>query len=116
MPIYFIDSTDQTNLYHHTNQLSDGSFPLHYYGLIAGVYVVHQVFHNAMFVSVMAFFARISDPAVGGTYMTLLNTLTNLGGNWPATLALWAVDAVTVKQVLLKVLGLDMCYNFDLLN
>ena len=79
-------------------QLSDGSFPLHYYGLIAGVYVVHQVFHNAMFVSVMAFFARISDPAVGGTYMTLLNTLTNLGGNWPATLALWAVDGVTVKQ------------------
>ena len=60
----------------------------------------HQVFHTAMFVSIMAFFARISDPAVGGTYMTLLNTLTNLGGNWPATLALWAVDAVTVKQVL----------------
>ena len=46
----------------------------------------------------MAFFARISDPAVGGTYMTLLNTLTNLGGNWPATLALWIVDAITVKE------------------
>ena len=79
-------------------QLADGSFPLHYYGMIVGVYVVHQVFHNAMFVSIMAFFASISDPAVGGTYMTLLNTLTNLGGNWPATLALWAVDGVTVKQ------------------
>ena len=26
----------------------------------------------------------------GGTYMTLLNTVCNLGGNWPATLALWA--------------------------
>ena len=46
----------------------------------------------------MAFFARISDPAVGGTYMTLLNTLTNLGGNWPATLALWAVDHLTWKR------------------
>jgi PAT family acetyl-CoA transporter-like MFS transporter 1 len=44
-----------------------------------------------MFVSIMAFFARVSDPAVGGTYMTLLNTLTNLGGNWPATLALWLI-------------------------
>lgn len=42
-----------------------------------------------MFVAIMAFFAKVSDPAVGGTYMTLLNTLTNLGGNWPATLALW---------------------------
>ena len=51
-----------------------------------------------MFVAIMAFFARISDPAVGGTYMTMLNTLTNLGGNWPATLALWAVDHMTWKR------------------
>ena len=51
-----------------------------------------------MFVAIMAFFARISDPAVGGTYMTLLNTLTNLGGNWPATLALWSVDHLTWKR------------------
>ena len=51
-----------------------------------------------MFVSIMAFFAKISDPAVGGTYMTLLNTLTNLGGNWPSTLALWMVDPLTAKQ------------------
>merc|ERR1712037_179707 len=50
-----------------------------------------------MFVSVMAFFAKVSDPAVGGTYMTLLNTVTNLGGNWPSTLALWAVDPLTTK-------------------
>ena len=30
--------------------------------------------------------------------MTLLNTLTNLGGNWPSTLALWMVDPLTIKQ------------------
>lgn len=46
----------------------------------------------------MAFFAHISDPVVGGTYMTLLNTLTNLGGNWPATLSLWFVDPLTIKE------------------
>ena len=51
-----------------------------------------------MFVAIMAFFARISDPAVGGTYMTMLNTLTNLGGNWPSTLALWSVDHLTWKS------------------
>lgn len=52
----------------------------------------------SMFVAIMAFFARISDPAVGGTYMTLLNTLSNLGGNWPATVALWFVDSLTWKS------------------
>jgi PAT family acetyl-CoA transporter-like MFS transporter 1 len=30
--------------------------------------------------------------------MTLLNTLSNLGGNWPSTLALWMVDSLTYKQ------------------
>jgi len=51
-----------------------------------------------MFVASMAFFAKVSDPAVGGTYMTLLNTLCNLGGNWPATAALWFVDTLTFRQ------------------
>ncbi|KAF0298195.1 Acetyl-coenzyme A transporter 1 [Amphibalanus amphitrite] len=78
-------------------KLEDASFPLSYYGLILVVFVLHQVALYSMFVSVMAFFARISDPAVGGTYMTLLNTVTNLGGNWPATMMLWMVDQLTWK-------------------
>ena len=77
---------------------SNGEFPVYYYVMIVAVYMVHQVFLYSMFVSIMAFFARISDPAVGGTYMTFLNTLTNLGGNWPATLALWWVDVLTYKK------------------
>lgn len=46
----------------------------------------------------MGFHAQISDPAMGGTYMTLLNTLSNLGGTWTGTLALWLVDVVSVKD------------------
>ena len=56
---------------------------------------LEQVALYCMFVSIMAFHARISDPRVGGTYLTLLNTLTNLGGNWYQTLALWLVDGLT---------------------
>jgi len=50
---------------------------------------------QCMFVSQMAFFAYVSDPAMGGTYMTLLNTLSNLGGMWPPTVAMMLVDATT---------------------
>ncbi len=32
-----------------------------------------------MFVATMAFHAKISDPGIGGTYMTLLNTVANFG-------------------------------------
>jgi len=51
-----------------------------------------------MFVSIMAFHAKISDPTIGGTFMTLLNTITNLGSVWPTTLVLWLVDPLTMKQ------------------
>lgn len=51
-----------------------------------------------MFVAAMGFFARISDPLFGGTNMTLLNTLLNLGTAWANTAALWMTDLLTYKQ------------------
>ena len=34
---------------------------------------------------------------VGGTYMTLLMTLMNLGHMWVGSFSLWFVDQITVK-------------------
>ncbi|XP_067898321.1 acetyl-coenzyme A transporter 1 [Heterodontus francisci] len=73
-------------------------FPVYYYGVLLFSYALHQVTVYSMYVAVMAFNAKISDPSIGGTYMTLLNTVSNLAGNWPATLALWLVDPLTVKK------------------
>lgn len=76
---------------------ASNGLPMSYYLLLLGSYSLHQICVYCIFVSQMAFFAKISDPLVGGTYMTLLNTVTNLGGNWPATLALWFVDPLTSR-------------------
>ncbi|GIZ02467.1 acetyl-coenzyme A transporter 1 [Caerostris extrusa] len=76
-------------------KLPSGGFPAYYYVVILLAYALHQY---SIFVAWMAFFAKVSDPAIGGTYMTLLNTISNLGGNWPSTLALWLVDPLTVKS------------------
>ena len=46
----------------------------------------------------MAFFTKISDKTFGGSYMTLLNTISNIGSNWPQTLALYLVDLFTLKS------------------
>ena len=78
-------------------QLEDESFPNYYYVVLTIVYAVHRITLFAMFLGIVAFFARISDPKVGGTYMTLLNTFTNLGNMWPASFSLWFVDQVTFK-------------------
>ncbi|KAB7496938.1 Acetyl-coenzyme A transporter 1 [Armadillidium nasatum] len=58
----------------------DGQYHASFYLIVVVVYIVHQVFANCMFVAQMAFYAQVSDPSVGGTYMTLLNTFSNLGG------------------------------------
>ncbi|KFG58351.1 putative Acetyl-coenzyme A transporter, partial [Toxoplasma gondii RUB] len=63
--------------------------------LITGVY---SVCSDLMFVSQMAFFAQVSDPRIGGTYMTFLNTVTNLGVKWPHTLSLLLMDVVGVQD------------------
>ncbi|TRY96334.1 hypothetical protein DNTS_021832 [Danionella cerebrum] len=90
----------------------DEGFPAYYYAVVLLSYAVHQVrgvvfvaVHHgpkvalySMYVACMAFHAKVSDPLIGGTYMTLLNTVTNLGGNWPSTLALWLVDPLTFKE------------------
>ncbi|KAJ8410735.1 hypothetical protein AAFF_G00186920 [Aldrovandia affinis] len=75
-----------------------GGFPMYYYGVVLFSYALHQVTLYSMYVATMAFHAKVSDPMIGGTYMTLLNTMTNLGGNWPSTLALWLVDPLTTKE------------------
>ncbi|XP_037533985.1 acetyl-coenzyme A transporter 1 [Nematolebias whitei] len=76
----------------------EGGFPVYYYAIVLLSYALHQVALYSMYVACMAFHAKVSDPLIGGTYMTLLNTVTNLGGNWPATLALWMVDPLTSKE------------------
>ena len=66
-----------------------------------------------MFVSLMAFNARVSDPAIGGTYMTLLNTIANVAAAIPKTAMLWMVDVVSFKDCVgVKDLSLD-CDNYQ---
>ena len=77
---------------------------------------IYSTFMNTvMFVAGSAFFARIADPAIGGTYMTMLatyvllthmpilgilltdsNSVSNLGGTFPKFFILKLVDMLTV--------------------
>lgn len=46
----------------------------------------------------MAFFAKVSDTRIGGTYMTLLNTLANLGNQWNSAPGYFFLDKLTIKS------------------
>jgi len=70
-------------------------YPTWFYISLVLFLMVHQVLVQAHFVSSMAFHAKVSDPVIGGTYMTLLNTVANLGGQWCNTAVLYFVDSLS---------------------
>lgn len=46
----------------------------------------------------MSFYASISDPKIGGTNMTLLTTISNIGIALSKSGALWLIEVLTFKQ------------------
>ena len=46
----------------------------------------------------MAYYAQISDPRFGGTYMSLFNTVSNLGHQMYVSPILKIIDVASVKQ------------------
>ncbi|KXN81096.1 hypothetical protein AN958_06050 [Leucoagaricus sp. SymC.cos] len=74
--------------------------------------VVHTVLSSlastVQFVGISAFHTRISDPLIGGTYMTLLNTFTNMGGTWPKWFVLKGVDLFSVATCHVTESGVEL--------
>jgi len=69
--------------------------PNWYHLLVISSALVSSCTQTIMFVCMSAYFSVISDPVIGGTYMTLLNTFSNLGGTWPQYFVMKAVDFAT---------------------
>ncbi|PFH34925.1 putative Acetyl-coenzyme A transporter [Besnoitia besnoiti] len=77
--------------------MSSGAWTV-FYGALFVITGLYNVCSDLMFVSQVAFFAQVSDPRIGGTYMTFLNTVTNLGVRWPNTLSLLLMDTVSIQD------------------
>lgn len=74
------------------------AIPTSYFILIAVTTVTASFASTVQFVGISAFHTQIADPLIGGTYMTLLNTVSNLGGTWPRPLVLKSVDYFTLSR------------------
>lgn len=70
--------------------------------------VVSSFASTIQFVGISAFHTRISDPLIGGTYMTLLNTFTNMGGTWPKWFVLKGVDLLSDATCKVADVGVDI--------
>jgi MFS transporter, PAT family, solute carrier family 33 (acetyl-CoA transportor), member 1 len=74
-------------------QTSSTSFDTYVlWGLVILSTALQTTVSSLQFNAQMTFFAKRVDPAIGGSYMTLLNTAANLGGTWPASVTMWLVS------------------------
>ncbi|TNN10866.1 Acetyl-coenzyme A transporter 1 isoform 2 [Schistosoma japonicum] len=99
----FIDISNSTH-YTTTNIKKDitYSFTWLFYVLLLSKLFIHSIISSIMMVVQVAFHAKISDPTVGGTYMTLLNTVSNIAGSLPSTALLSLIEPLTKRQCILK--------------
>ncbi|KAL8276268.1 hypothetical protein RQP46_011342 [Phenoliferia psychrophenolica] len=85
-----------------------GQISSSYFFLVVFCTVGSSFSSTVQFVGISAFHTQIADPLIGGTYMTLLNTVSNLGGTWPRFFVLKGVDAFSVATCRIKEEGLDL--------
>ncbi|GHJ85998.1 hypothetical protein NliqN6_2400 [Naganishia liquefaciens] len=71
---------------------SSGIISYAYFSTIIAVTLLSSFAGTVQFVGITAFHTQIADPLIGGTYMTLLNTVSNLGGTWPRAFVLRGID------------------------
>lgn len=57
----------------------NNEFPAYYFVVLCIFNIVDYSFWYGISLSQVSFFARISDEVIGATYMTFLNTMSNLG-------------------------------------
>ncbi|KAJ2161724.1 hypothetical protein GGF46_001228 [Coemansia sp. RSA 552] len=81
-----------------------------YFYVVLLTKVAGSMASTVQFVGMSAFITQIADPVIGGTYMTLLNTLSNFGGTWPVYFIMRAVDYFTSATCLLPA---GMGQSFD---
>ncbi|KAJ9124442.1 hypothetical protein QFC24_003230 [Naganishia onofrii] len=67
---------------------SDGKVHSAYFFGVVAVTLMASFASTVQFVGMTAYHTSIADIRIGGTYMTLLNTVSNLGGTWPKHIAI----------------------------
>lgn len=71
--------------------------PGSYYASLFVLMIFKSAVSIIMFIAKMAIFASVSDPLIGGTYITFLTTISNLGSKYPETINLYLIDLLSIK-------------------
>lgn len=73
--------------------------------------MINEAFIYLMLVSRVGFYARVSDPSIGGTYITLLTMFGNLGSSFSSSAVLYAANWIKSTRLSYPIL-VGICFVF----
>jgi PAT family acetyl-CoA transporter-like MFS transporter 1 len=86
----------------------------YFYPILIFLFIINESLIYLMLVSRVGFYARISDPSIGGTYITLLSMLGNLGASLTTSIVLYAADWIKPDRIAYPLL-VGICFLFGCL-
>lgn len=81
----------------------------YFYPILICLFIVNESLIYLMLVSRVGFYARISDPCIGGTYITLLSMLGNLGASLTSSTVLYTAGWIKPDKISYPVL-VGICF------
>ncbi|CAH1724877.1 unnamed protein product, partial [Aphis gossypii] len=72
--------------------------PIYYYAILVVIELINDIQYYIMITALVAFYCRISDDRLGGTYMAFLNTLSNIGSLSSKLISYALIDLLSVKE------------------
>ena len=72
---------------------------IYFYPVLILLFILNEALIYLMLVTRVGFYARISDPSIGGTYITLLTTLGNLGASLSLSGVYYAAEWIQSPKI-----------------
>jgi len=73
-------------------------FPYIFYPILMTLFVIHETIIYLQLVARVGFYAQVSEPRIGGTYMTLVSTVGNIGQSVSSSAVLYLADLLPKKH------------------
>lgn len=86
----------------------------YFYPILLCLFILNESSSSLMIVSRVGFYARISDPCIGGTYITLLSMLGNLGASLTTSGILYIAGLIKSDKMAYPFL-VASCFTFGCL-
>ncbi|CAH8824872.1 unnamed protein product [Trichobilharzia szidati] len=102
---FTINNTLSVNM--NSSNEATATYSWSFYAILGAFGLSETLLFNFMLLLQMAFNAKISDPAIGGTYITLLNTVSNIAGALSNTISLALINPLTIHTCTYKSNAID---------